>query len=134
MQQVFVELIAEHRRDGATVFLSSHVLSEVERLADRVAIIREGRIVEVATLEELRRRAVQQFVITFDEDVPVERFAAIRNIADVRMAGRTLTCSVTGSVDPLVKAIVDFRVANIVSFGADLEALFLSYYRGGNGA
>jgi len=134
MQQVFVELIAEHRQGGATVFLSSHVLSEVERIADRVAIIREGRIVEVATLEELRGRAVQQFVVTFDEDVPAERLAAVANIGEVRISGRTLTCRVTGSVDPLVKAIADFRVANIVSFGADLEALFLSYYRGGNGA
>ena len=134
MQQAFLELIAEHRQAGATVFLSSHVLSEVERIADRVGIIREGRLVEVAPLDELKRRAVREFAVTFDEAVAPEHFAAIPNVSDLRVAGRTLTCRITGSVDPLIKVIAAYKVANVVSFGADLEALFLSYYRGENDA
>ena len=68
-----------------------------------------------------------------DIDSP-EWFAAIPNVSEVRLTGRTLTCRITGSVDPLIKVIAGYKVANVVSFGADLEALFLSYYRGDNDA
>jgi ABC-2 type transport system ATP-binding protein len=130
VQEEFYALLEEHRSGGGTVFLSSHVLSEVERIAGRVGIIREGRIVEVATLRELRARAVREFEVSFDEDVPVSVFAALPNLADVRMSGRTLSCRVTGSVDPFIKAVARYNVANFTSQGADLEALFLAYYRG----
>jgi ABC-2 type transport system ATP-binding protein len=131
VQEEFYALLEEHRSAGGTVFLSSHVLSEVERIASRVGIIREGRIVEVATLRELRARAVREFEVSFDEDVPVSAFAALPNLTDVRMSGRTLSCRVTGSVDPFIKAVARYNVANFASQGADLEALFLAYYRGG---
>jgi ABC-2 type transport system ATP-binding protein len=134
VQEEFYALLEEHRGTGGTVFLSSHVLSEVERIAGRVGIIREGRIVEVATLRELRARAVREFEVSFDEDVPVSAFAALPNLTDVRMSGRTLTCRVTGSVDPFIKAVAQYNVANFISQGADLEALFLAYYRGGTNA
>jgi ABC-2 type transport system ATP-binding protein len=134
VQEEFYALLEEHRGIGGTVFLSSHVLSEVERIAGRVGIIREGRIVEVATLRELRARAVREFEVSFDEDVPVSAFAALPNLTDVRMSGRTLTCRVTGSVDPFIKAVAQYNVANFISQGADLEALFLAYYRGGTNA
>lgn len=91
-------------------------------------------MVEVATLAELRRRAVHEFEVTFDEDVSATAFDAVENVADLRLSGRVMICRVTGPVDPFVKAIARFSVANVISRGADLEALFLAYYRGAEGA
>jgi ABC-2 type transport system ATP-binding protein len=134
VQEEFYAMAAEHCANGGTVFLSSHVLSEVERIANRVGIIREGKIVEVATLAELRAKAVREFEVSFDEDVSVDEFAAMPNLTDVRMHGRILSCRVTGSVDPFIKVVAAHKVANFISQGADLEALFLAYYRGDNSA
>lgn len=130
IQQELYALIEEARSEGATVFLSSHVLSEVERIAERVGIIREGRVVEVAGLEDLKAKAVRRFQVTFDEDVPRQAFEAIDALSDVRLDGRVLMCRVVGSADPFVKAIARYRVASVISQGADLEELFLAYYRG----
>lgn len=134
VQEEFYAMLDEHRANGGTVFLSSHVLSEVERIAERVGIIREGRIVEIATLRELRAKAVRGFEVTFDDDISEADFAAVPGLTDVSVAGRTLTCRVTGPVDPLIKALAKHKVANLESLGDDLEALFLTYYRGENNA
>jgi ABC-2 type transport system ATP-binding protein len=130
VQEEFFDMLDEHRRAGGTVFLSSHVLSEVERIAGRVGIIRDGRIVVVASLAELRRNAVREFEVIFDEDVPAEEFASLPYLTDVRLHGRTLSCRVVGSIDPFIKAVARRRVGNFISRGADLEELFLAYYRG----
>ena len=130
VQQEVYRLLDELKDDGVTVFFSSHVLSEVERVADRVGIIREGRLVEVEELEALRERAVRTFEVVFD-DVP--RLAEFENLDGVRMAdlhGNVLHCQVIGSIDELLKAVANHTVRNLVSHGADLEALFLDYYRG----
>ena len=130
VQQEVYRLLDELKDDGVTVFFSSHVLSEVERVADRVGIIREGRLVEVEELEALRERAVRTFEVVFD-DVP--HLAEFENLDGVRMAdlhGNVLHCQVIGSIDELLKAVANHTVRNLVSHGADLEALFLDYYRG----
>ncbi len=130
VKEEFYAMVDEHRGGGGTVFLSTHVLSEAERIAERIGIIREGRIVEVASLSDLRRKAVREFEVTFEEDVPAGAFASLSSLTDVRLTGRTLSCRVTGSIDPFVKAVAAHKVANFISQGADLDALFLAYYRG----
>ena len=129
IQQRFLELVAEAREAGQTVFMSSHVLSEVQQSADRVGIIRDGGLVAVEAVESFRRRAVRRVEIEFDEPVPIEAFH-LPDVQDVRIEGTVLRCRLTGRPDGLVKAAARFGVAALKVEEPDLEELFLTYYRG----
>ena len=129
IQQRFLELVAESRAAGQTVFMSSHVLSEVQQSADRVGIIRDGRLVAVEAVESFRRRAVRRVEIEFDEPVPADAFN-LPDVRDVRIEGTVLRCRLTGRPDGLVKAAARFGVAALKVEEPDLEELFLTYYRG----
>ena len=129
IQQRFLELVAEAREAGQTVFMSSHVLSEVQQSADRVGIIRDGGLVAVEAVESFRRRAVRRVEIEFDEPVPIEAFR-LPDVQDVRIEGTVLRCRLTGRPDGLVKAAARFGVAALKVEEPDLEELFLTYYRG----
>ncbi len=128
-QQVFYRLLAEARAGGATVFLSSHVLAEVEHVCDRVGIVREGRLVTVATLEELRRVRAQQVEVRFAGPPPVQAVRAAAGVTRVAVAGTRLSCTVRGSFQPLLAAIAGHEVTTMVSQEPSLEELFLGYYR-----
>lgn len=128
VQQEFYRLIAEAKAEGRTVFLSSHILPEVERVCDRVGIIREGKLVAVETVEALKSRAVRRLDIHFARAVPEESFSAIPGVRDVVVRDSVLTCTVIGSLDALVKAAARFEVVNIVSHEPSLEEVFLTYY------
>lgn len=130
IQQRFLGLVDEARTNGQTVFMSSHVLSEVQQSADRVGIVRDGRLVAIEAVEALRRRAVRRVEVHFDEPVPVEAFGAVPDIVDLEIDGTVLRCRLTGRADPLVKAVARFAVASITVQEPDLEELFFVYYRG----
>jgi ABC-2 type transport system ATP-binding protein len=130
IQQRFLELVAEARAAGQTVFMSSHVLSEVEQSADRVGIIRDGRLVAVEAVEALRRRAVRRVEIQFDQPVPVEAFSGLSGLRHVQVDGTVLRCQLEGRADGLVKAAARFGVATLTVEEPDLEGLFFTYYRG----
>lgn len=134
MQREFYRMVAEAKAEGRTVFLSSHVLSEVERIADRVGIVREGRLVVVEGLEDLKAKALRRLEIHFAGPVPREQFAALAGVQDVLVEGSVLSCTAVGSVDLLVKAAAGYEVTNLVSHEADLEDLFLRYYEGAGDA
>jgi ABC-2 type transport system ATP-binding protein len=129
VQQSLYELLEEVKQDGRTIFFSSHVLPEVERLCDRVAIIREGKIVSVETVAGLKEKAVRQIDIVFDKPIPAEPFAAIPGVAEAHAAGPVLHVVVKGSLDALVKAAAQYTVVNIVTYEPSLEEIFLSFYR-----
>ena len=128
VQQEFYHLVAEAKAAGRTIFLSSHILPEVERVCDRVGIIREGKLVAVETVETLKSRAVRRLEIHFARAVPQTGFAAIAGVRDVVVQNGVLTCTVIGSLDALVKAAAQFEVTNIVSHEPSLEEVFLTYY------
>src|SRR3990170_1656961 len=130
VQHEVFRILAEAREGGATVFFSSHVLSDVQKLADRVGIIREGRLVAVERLDELAQKALWRFEVTFGRPVPLDEFSSVPNVRDVHIDGDRLICTVVGSVDALVKAIARYEVVNVVSQGSDLEEMFLAHYRG----
>ena len=134
MQREFYRLLAEAKAEGRTVFLSSHVLSEVERIADRVGIVREGRLVVVEGLEALKAKALRRLELHFTGPVPREEFAALPGVQDVVVEDGLLTCTAVGSIDRLVKTAARYEVTNLVSHEADLEALFLRYYEGADDA
>ncbi len=129
VQQQFHRLLAELRADGRTVFLSSHTLSEVERVADRVAILREGELVIVETIENLRAVAVQQIEIDFARPPDPMRYRSVPGIRRVEAQGRRLHVSVEGSVDALLKMAAEHEVIAIRTHEADLEEIFLGFYR-----
>ncbi len=129
-QQEFYKLLKEVRARGATVFLSSHVLSEVEHSCDRVGIIRQGRLVKVAGLEELHHIRVHRVEIEFGEEPPALRIQGAAGVGQVQLDGRRLTCTVRGSFAPLMAAIAGCQVLNLVSHEPSLEEVFLAYYQG----
>jgi beta-exotoxin I transport system ATP-binding protein len=129
VQQSFHALLGEVTAQGRTVFLSSHTLSEVERVTDRLAILRQGRLVVVDSLENLRKVAVQRLEIEFAEPVDGATFRALPGVTDVEASDRTLTISFEGSADPVVKAAAAHEVRAIRPREDDLEDIFLRYYR-----
>jgi len=131
VQQSFHALLGEVAAQGRTVFLSSHTLSEVERVAHRVAILREGRLVVVDSLENLRAIAVRKLEIEFAGPAPpVDELRALPGVREVTAEGGHLVVAHEGSVDPLVKAIARYEVRSLRTREDDLEEIFLGYYRG----
>ena len=130
VQQSFHALLAECSAQGGTVFLSSHTLSEVERVTHRLAILRQGRLVVVDSLENLRRVAVQRLEIEFANPPPAAAaFETLPGVREVTAAGATLTVAFEGSADAVVKAAAAHEVRAIRSRDDDLEEIFLRYYR-----
>jgi beta-exotoxin I transport system ATP-binding protein len=133
VQQSFHDLLAEVAAEGRTVFLSSHTLSEVERVAHRVAILREGRLVVVDSLDNLREIAVRKLDIEFGDRTPAaEELRALPGVREASVNGSHSVVAFEGSADPLVKAIANYEVRSIRSRDDDLEEIFLRYYRGGD--
>ena len=111
------------------MFLSSHVLAEVEHVADRVGILRAGELVATEAIQTLRQRAVRQVQIRFGIPVPATAFQHLPGARDVAVDGELLRCTVAGSADALVKAAAQFPVVSLLSHEPDLEEIFLTYYQ-----
>jgi beta-exotoxin I transport system ATP-binding protein len=129
MQDEFQRLLGETVAEGRTVFLSSHELDEVQRVADRVAIIRRGRLVVADTVAALRERAPQTLELRFRKPVGAEAFAALDGVANVVADGDRVTLQATGELAPLLRLIADHDPLDVVARHADLDELFLTYYR-----
>jgi ABC-2 type transport system ATP-binding protein len=132
IQQEFYRLVLETKTAGRTVFLSSHILPEVERVCDRVGIIRSGKLVAVETVELLKSRAIRWLDIHFARPVPLERFSSVPGVRNISMHDSVLHCEVIGSLDACVKAAAQFEVVNVISHEPSLEDVFLAYYGEGN--
>ena len=128
VQQEFERIVEEVRADGRTVFLSSHILPEVEHLCDRVGIIREGRLVVVETVADLKARALRRLEIDFDGMASPEVFANVPGVRDVAVHDGVLRCTVMGDLDALVKTAARFHVRDIHTVETSLEEIFLAYY------
>ena len=133
VQQRFHALLGEIAAEGRTVFLSSHTLSEVERVADRVAILRNGRLVVIDSLERLRAIAIRRLEVELGDGTgpSVEELRALPGVREATRQGTRLDVAYEGSVDPLVKAMAKYEVRALRSRDDDLEEIFLRYYRDG---
>ncbi|HEX4213760.1 MAG TPA: ABC transporter ATP-binding protein [Candidatus Dormibacteraeota bacterium] len=127
-QQTFFTVIGEAAAEGHTVFLSSHVLSEAEKTCDRVAIIREGKLVRVDRVDALRDLAVHEVELRFTEPVPAETFERLEGVSHVVVEDHTLRMHVNGPIAPVVKAAAAFQLADFVSREPSLEETFLAEY------
>jgi ABC-2 type transport system ATP-binding protein len=128
VQQTFNELLFEARGEGRTVFLSSHIISEVERTCDRVAIIREGRIVRQDTVEGVRNLAAHEVELRFAAPVDPAPFAALDGVGNIAAEGRTLRMLVSGAIAPVVRLAGQYELVDFVSREPSLEEVFLSEY------
>jgi ABC-2 type transport system ATP-binding protein len=129
VQRNFHDLLTDIRNQGRTVLLSSHTLSEVDRVADRVAILRAGRLAAVESLEKLRAVAVRRWEIEFADPPNVDDFRALDGVRDAEPAGNRLRIAFEGSADAVVKAAAHHEVTEVRTHDADLEDIFLRYYR-----
>jgi ABC-2 type transport system ATP-binding protein len=115
LQQEFLSMVREARSVGQTVFMSSHVLSEVQHVADRVGIVKAGRLITVERVETLREHAVRLVEIRFAAPVPADAFDRLPGVHDVRVNGPVLRCQLNGRADALVKAAASFTVLNLLA-------------------
>ena len=134
VQQSFFEIVREAKGEGRTVFLSSHILSEVERSADRVAIIRDGRLAKVGSVESLRDLAHHQVELRFAGPVPAAEFEALPGVSDVSAEDHTLHMRVSGAITPVVQTAARYELLDFVSREPSLEETFLAQYGHGDGA
>ena len=128
VQQSFYALVREAKTEGRTVFLSSHILSEVERTCDRVAIIREGRLVKVGSVESLRDLAHHQVELRFAGEVPTAVFERLPGVSDVAAVDHVLRMRVSGAMTPVVQAAARYELLDFVSREPSLEETFLAQY------
>ena len=128
IQAEFEEIVREAKGEGRTVFLSSHFLHEVEQLADRVGIIRDGRLAAVEEIASLKSRSIRRLEIKFAGPVPEEEFVRLDGVRNVQTQGSTLVCDVAGVLDPLIKAAARHTIVNLKTHEPNLEESFLAYY------
>jgi ABC-2 type transport system ATP-binding protein len=130
VQRELQALIREAAGQGRTVFLSSHTLSEVQRVADRVGIIRKGRLVETESVSSLRSKAIRRVEFQMDGPVDPSVFAGVAGVRDVTTEDNRVVISQEGRMDELLKTAVEkFTVIDMTVHEADLEEIFLAYYR-----
>jgi ABC-2 type transport system ATP-binding protein len=128
MEMAFRECIREAKQRGQAVFLSSHILSEVEALCDRVGILREGRLVDQGTLAELRHLSTQTVDVTFSDRVP--QLPPLPGVQVNQAGPNTLRFEVSGSVGPVINALAGHPVTALVSREPSLEEIFMHHYDG----
>ena len=132
MQREFQKMVNEVSEEGKTVFLSSHTLSEVQRVADRVGIIRNGRLITVESVAELRSKSMRQVEFVLDSEADVAEFKAVDGVRNVMVEGNHVEMSFGGDMgDLLTMATERYGVDDIKTSEADLEEIFLTYYHEG---
>ena len=128
LQQEFVHLVQAAKRRGATVFMSSHVMSEVQQTADRVGIIRDGRLITVESVQSLREHAVRSVTLTLADPFDADEFRRLPGFTDVTVTGPTVRGRLAGHTDELVKAAGRHTVVDLLCEEPDLEEIFFHYY------
>jgi len=128
VQHSFFDLLRGASRDGRTTFISSHIISEVERTCDRVAIIRDGELARVDSVDALRSLAYHQVELRFRDTVPVETFSGLDGVRDVEVEDRVLRMRVNGPIAPVVRAAAGYDLVDFTSREPNLEEVFLAEY------
>ncbi len=133
MQEEFLDLVAEERDRGCAVFLSSHELDEVERVCDRVGIVRGGRLIAVERIADLLGRARRRFAVEVADPAGLERLRSLPGVTDLEIAGNRATFSAGGDLDAVVRELAAHHVVDVEATHPSLEEVFLGYYDEGDG-
>ena len=129
VQREFQTMMREVASDGRTVFLSSHTLSEVQRVADRVGIIRHGQLIAVEGVAELRSKAIRTVNLFFDEQVDAAVLSGLPGVREVNVENHHVTLSFDGQMETLLKVVTQrYSLLDITTHEANLEEIFLTYY------
>ncbi len=128
MQQTAIDLLKEMQQNGTTIFLSSHIFSEIDKVAETVGFIKEGELIVEDELDTLKANAVKSLSIEFKHPIPEDLFKDSTNIQIVESTDTSVTINVTGSVDDVIKKISQFEVVDLLSEEASLEDVFMNYY------
>jgi len=135
VQREFQAMMREVAAQGCTIFLSSHTLSEVQRVADRVGIIRHGHLVAVESVVALRSKAMRKVELELDSQADVSVFEAVAGVSDVTVGNHHVVMSFEGDMSALIKAATErYTLVDISTQEADLEEIFLTYYHDEEGA
>jgi ABC-2 type transport system ATP-binding protein len=134
MQEEFLAFVAEERDRGATVFLSSHELDEVERVCDRIGIIREGRLIAVEHVADVTRRSFRHVALEFSGPVDAQEFERLPGVSELGCEGKRLAFKFAGDVDALVKLAARHSLTDVELVRPTLEEVFLTYYGRDGGA
>lgn len=130
IQAEFNKIILERKEQGKTAFISSHILSEVQELCDRVAFIREGEIISIKGLEEIGKDAPSQIHIhTQDKNLPAQ-LKKLKGTQDIRHTGNGITLTYTGDINELLSLLGKHKLLHLTVHDADLETMFMKYYEG----
>jgi len=132
-QQEFDELILKFKEKGKTIFISSHVLPEVEMLCDRVAIIKNGKIVAENTMAKLKSMAMNRFEVVFKDDISEKKFGKSTGVKNISKSGEKFIFDIEGDVNKFIKKISENKVISFRSMEPDLEEIFLSFYKKNKG-
>jgi len=128
LQKVFNEFLLEEQARGKTIFMSSHIMSDVEKVCHRVAVIRQGELVTVEEVETLREKAGQRVTVEFGDAVAEEELAHIPGVSMVKQTNRHYQFNMSGNMDPLIKALSRHEVIRLQAEEAPLEEVFLKFY------
>ena len=128
MQQEFYRLVEEIKSEGRTILISSHIIPEIERLCDRVGIIRDGILLTVEEIDSLKQKSVHQIEFHFTQPAAEDALNKIPGISEVTVDGNSVKCTIIGSPDKLIKAAAKFEITKLISHEPNLEEVFLSYY------
>ena len=131
MKQEVLNIISEESERGTTIFFSSHILSEVQKIADRVGIIRKGQLVEIAQTDDLINRALTRATIQFKEGVAQSSFAGLENVNILRVNEdrHAFTVEIKGEMDGFIKKIAEYPVSDLEIHRPSLEEVFINYYK-----
>lgn len=128
LQRAFNELLLEEQARGKTIFMSSHIMGDVEKVCQRVAVIRQGELVTVEKVETLRQKAGQRVIVEFGDQVRAEELTYIPGVSNVNTVNGTYHFNMGGSMDPLIKALSQHEVLRLQAEEAPLEEVFLKFY------
>jgi len=131
MQEEFLALVAEERERGCAVFLSSHELDEVQRVCDRVGIVRGGRLIAVERIDELLGKARRRFTVEVQDPAGLERLRSLPGVAELEIAGTRATFTAAGDLDAVVRELAVHHVVDLEAAHPSLEEVFLGYYEEG---
>ncbi|NLE11758.1 MAG: ABC transporter ATP-binding protein [Actinobacteria bacterium] len=128
VQDTFLQMLREARDEGRTVFLSSHILSEVERVCDRVAIVRASRLAALETTESLLEKRRKRVTLVFDSPVDASAFAQLPGVSDIRVQGTAVTLRLSDGIDAVIKLAAQHTLLDLQVEHPSLDEVFLGYY------